>query len=113
MEPFRVEELLVEGKTNEATYREFLREDSLSVGLYTVPAGGEDPQTPHTEDEVYHVVSGRSNVRIDDAVYPVEPGSVIFVERGVDHRFVDVEETLTTLVFFAPAEGTFREGETT
>lgn len=108
MEPFHVEEL-VEGKANEATYREFLREDSLSAGLYTIPAGGEDPQNPHTEDEIYHVVSGRASVRIDDAVYPVEPGSVIFVERGTGHRFVDVAETLTTLVFFAPAEGTLRE----
>ena len=108
MEPFSVEEL-AEGEPKEATYREFLRNDSLSVGLYTIPAGDEDPQNPHTEDEVYHVVSGRANIRIDDAVYPVGPGSVVFVERGVDHRFVDIAETLTTLVFFAPAEGTLPE----
>jgi hypothetical protein len=28
------------------------------------------------------------------------------VERDVEHRFVDVAEDLTVLVFFAPAEGT-------
>ena len=32
-------------------------------------------------------------------------GSVIFVERAVEHRFVDITEDLTVLVFFAPPEG--------
>jgi hypothetical protein len=35
----------------------------------------------------------------------VQPGSVLFVERLRDHRFVDIELDLTVLVFFAPPEG--------
>ncbi|MCK7526822.1 MAG: cupin domain-containing protein [Ignavibacteriales bacterium] len=31
----------------------------MSMGLYVLPTGGGDPQSPHTEDEVYYVVSGR------------------------------------------------------
>jgi hypothetical protein len=34
-------------------YLEFLRTETLSAGLYELPADGADPQGPHTEDEVY------------------------------------------------------------
>lgn len=87
-------------------YLEFLREPSLSVGLYTIPAGGTDPQEPHDEDEVYHVLSGRATFEHEGESYPVDAGDVIYVPAGDDHRFVDVEVRLETLVVFAPAEGT-------
>jgi mannose-6-phosphate isomerase-like protein (cupin superfamily) len=87
-------------------YLEFLRRDTLSVGLYRLPAGGVDLQEPHTEDEVYYVVSGRASIVVADETSPVEAGDVVFVEREVDHRFVDVKADLVVLVFFAPAEGT-------
>jgi quercetin dioxygenase-like cupin family protein len=34
----------------------------------------------------------------------VRPGSVIFVEAELEHRFYDIKEELEVLVFFAPAE---------
>ena len=34
----------------------------------------------------------------------VGPGSIIFVEAKVVHRFYDIQEELAALVFFAPAE---------
>ena len=87
-------------------YLEFLRVPSLSVGLYVLPAGATtDPQQPHTEDEVYHVVGGRARIRVGEEDRAVEVGTVVFVEAGVDHRFYDIEEDLRVLVFFAPAEG--------
>ena len=43
-----------------AWWREHLRTDDLSIGTYAIPAGGADPQEPHTEDEVYVVSSGRA-----------------------------------------------------
>jgi hypothetical protein len=36
---------------------------------------------------------------------------VIFVERGVEHRFVQIEEELVVLVVFGPAEGSLTAGE--
>jgi mannose-6-phosphate isomerase-like protein (cupin superfamily) len=85
-------------------YYEFLREASLSVGLYVLPAGGIDPQRPHAEDEVYYVVSGRGKITVGDETQAVRPGTSVFVGRGVEHRFHDIEEELQLLVFFAPAE---------
>ena len=90
-------------------YLEFLRVPSLSVGLYVLPAGASDPQQPHTEDEVYHVVSGKGHIRVGAEDRAVGAGTVVFVEAGVEHRFYDIEEDLTVLVFFAPAEGSGRE----
>jgi mannose-6-phosphate isomerase-like protein (cupin superfamily) len=90
-------------------YLEFLRVPSLSVGLYVLPAGAEDPQQPHTEDEVYHVVSGTGRIQVGAEDRAVEAGTIVFVEAGVDHRFHSMGEDLTVLVFFAPAEGSRAE----
>jgi quercetin dioxygenase-like cupin family protein len=109
MEAFDLARLLSGHDPSEEPYLEFLRVPSLSVGLYVLPVGATDPQQPHTEDEVYHVVGGRARIRVGAEDRAVEVGAVVFVEPGVDHRFYDIEEDLTVLVFFAPAEGTGRE----
>ncbi|MEX0641622.1 MAG: hypothetical protein WD468_02920 [Pirellulales bacterium] len=36
------------------------------------------------------------------------PGSIFYVNRFVEHRFFDIEQDLTILVFFAPAERSSR-----
>ena len=86
-------------------YVEHLRNDSMSVGTYCIPAGGVDDQTPHTEDEIYVVVGGRAKIVGGDDSASLSPGSVVFVPANEEHRFVEITEDLTLLVFFAPAEG--------
>jgi mannose-6-phosphate isomerase-like protein (cupin superfamily) len=93
----------LERRTGEL-YLEFLRRDSMSCGLYVLEAGATDPQEPHAEDEVYVVLGGRGRLLVDGDDRPVGPGSVVFVARRVPHRFHDVTERLSVLVFFAPAE---------
>jgi mannose-6-phosphate isomerase-like protein (cupin superfamily) len=85
---------------------EFLRRDSLSCLIYHLNAGEPDRQTPHTEDEIYYVLSGEGVIEIDGEPSPVKPGTVIFVEKHAEHRFRDYPEGLTLLVVFAPARGT-------
>ena len=43
-------------------YVEHLSVPDLSVGTYSIPAGGVDDQTPHTEDEIYVVTAGSVTV---------------------------------------------------
>lgn len=86
------------------TYLEFLRESSMSAGFYVLAAAGVDQQSPHNEDELYYVVRGKGRMRADSEDYGVGPGSLIFIAATVEHRFYDIEEELTVLVFFAPAE---------
>jgi mannose-6-phosphate isomerase-like protein (cupin superfamily) len=92
-------------------WREFLRVSSLSMGLYRLKAGQRDEQRPHTEDEVYLIISGKASFRAGEQEHAVAPGTLIFVERSLEHRFFDVTEDLTVLVFFAPPEGSLIDGD--
>jgi mannose-6-phosphate isomerase-like protein (cupin superfamily) len=105
MQTFDLETVRVAREQAGKAWLEFLRVPSLSVGIYHLKAGQDDPQRPHTEDEVYLVVAGRGNFRCGDETRAVSPGSILFVGRQVEHRFLDITEDLTLLVFFAPAEG--------
>jgi len=84
---------------------EQFRVADLSVGTYSIPRGGIDDQEPHTEDEIYVVTAGRAVLRAGEDSAAVEPGSVIYVAAGEEHRFTDVAEDLAAIVLFAPAEG--------
>ena len=85
-------------------YQEFLRVPAMSAGLYVLPAGAPDPQRPHGEDELYYVVRGRARMRVGVEEQNIRPGSVVFVEAGLEHHFYDIAEELVVVVFFAPAE---------
>jgi mannose-6-phosphate isomerase-like protein (cupin superfamily) len=87
-------------------YREFLRVPDLSAGLYVLESGAADPQSPHGEDELYYVVSGRGSITVGDETRPVTAGSLIFVGATVPHRFHDIADRLTVIVVFGPAEAT-------
>jgi mannose-6-phosphate isomerase-like protein (cupin superfamily) len=91
-----------------APYIEFLRVPSLSVGMYVLEVGATDHQTPHSEDEVYYVASGRAKMRTEtDGVaknFDVDPGTIIFIPAQVQHAFYDIIQRLAVMVFFAPAE---------
>lgn len=88
-----------------AGYIEHLATRSLSVGTYSLRAGAADPQQPHTEDEVYLISTGRGQFTSGGRTIEVEPGMVLYVAAHEAHRFHDVTEDLTVLVFFGPAEG--------
>ena len=93
----------------EATaYAEVLRSADLSIGIYEIPAGGTDGQSPHTEDEVYVVLAGRARLCGPDESIAVGPGSVVFVAAGEEHRFVDVQQAVSVAVVFGPPEGSRR-----
>jgi mannose-6-phosphate isomerase-like protein (cupin superfamily) len=104
MQAYELAQLISQRETSNKLYLEFLRVPDLSMGLYVLPAGGTDPQSPHTEDEVYYVASGRAKILVADENRDVQAGSIVYVEKNVVHRFYSIEEELTILVFFAPAE---------
>ena len=104
MDAFDLTTLLEEQVRAGKLYLEFWRVPSMSMGVYRLPAGGVDPQSPHTEDEVYYVVSGKALIRVGDEDRSVGAGSIVYVAANVPHRFHTIEEDLTILVLFAPAE---------
>jgi len=86
-------------------YKEFVRTPDISAGVYRLAAGAEDRQTPHTEDEIYYVVSGHGRFGAAGRDTEVSPGDVLFVPKAEPHQFHDVDEDLVLLVVFGPAGG--------
>ena len=105
MDAFELPDLAADQEASGRPYLEFVSVPDLSVGLYVLKVGQPDLQSPHTEDEVYYVVSGRGRITVGDEDRVVEPGSVVFVATAVPHRFHDITEDLTLFVVFGPAEG--------
>jgi len=111
MQAYELADLISQRADSNKLYLEFLKVPDLSMGLYVLPAGGVDPQSPHTEDEVYYVVSGRAQIKVADEDRAVQAGSVVYVAKNVEHRFHSIEEELTLIVFFAPAEYSLKESK--
>jgi mannose-6-phosphate isomerase-like protein (cupin superfamily) len=104
MQAWEVAELDATRIASGKLYHEFLSVPDLSGGLYVLEAGATDPQSPHTEDELYVVMAGRARITVGDEVRDVRAGSIVFVAAGVPHRFHDIAERLVILVVFGPAE---------
>lgn len=81
---------------------EFLRVPSMSCSVYHLPAGSKDMQSPHLEDEVYVVLSGKAVLEIDGQRNQVGRGSILYVKSNTEHSFFDIEEDLTVIAFFGP-----------
>ena len=108
---FPLRDLQAERSRRQRPYFEFLRVSAMSAGVYVLPAGGTDEQKPHREDEIYYVLSGRAHMRLrqpdgSERDFAVATGDTIFVPGEQEHRFHNVEQELSLLVFFAPAEST-------
>ena len=104
MKVFRLDDLDAERAANQGAYLRFLKERTMSAGLYAVDAGATDPQQPHAQDEIYLVVSGRAAITVGEETTTVARGSVVYVPAGTAHRFHHVTEDLRVMVVFSPPE---------
>lgn len=76
---------------------------SLLVKMYAPRK--HDPQTPHTRDELYVVVSGYGKFYNGRTRVPFEPGDFIFVSAGTIHRFEDFTDDFAVWVAYFGPEG--------
>lgn len=76
---------------------------SLLVEIYA--PRGNDPQKPHTRDEIYVIAQGRGFFVSGEARHPVEPNQFLFAPAGVSHRFEDFTDDLIVWVMFYGPEG--------
>jgi mannose-6-phosphate isomerase-like protein (cupin superfamily) len=91
-------------ETDSSHWVEHLDVPHLSCGTYSLPAGGSDLQSPHTEDEIYLVARGRATLWTRSGAVSMGPGDVVFVPAGEEHRFLDIVEDFAVVVVFGPAE---------
>ncbi len=83
---------------------ELFKHGSLVVEMYQPDKI--DHQTPHSRDELYVVVSGTGWFVNGDNRQSFEPGEVLFVPCGVEHRFEDFTcDFATWVIFYGPKGG--------
>ena len=99
-----IESIAAERAQQGSEYLEFLRVPAMSAGVYVLAAGSTDRQSPHKQDELYYVVKGSARMRVGHHDQAVTSGTLIFVPADIEHRFYEIDEEITVLVFFAPAE---------
>lgn len=93
---------------------ELMTHGSMTLRYYAPK--GVDPQTPHDQDEIYIVQSGRGTVvsGSSEATFarrPFGPGDAIFVPAGHVHRFVDFSDDFAVwVVFWGPVGGEAARG---
>ena len=80
-----------------------LEHGSLVVEIYA--PRDSDPQTPHTRDEVYIVMSGSGHFVNGTSREPFGEGDLLFVPAGIEHRFEDFTNDLAVWVIFYGPEG--------
>jgi mannose-6-phosphate isomerase-like protein (cupin superfamily) len=83
---------------------ELMRHGSMTLRWYA-PAGG-DPQTPHEQDEIYIVASGRGTFFCAGRRAAFGPGDALFAPAGAEHRFEAFSADFGTwVVFYGPKGG--------
>jgi mannose-6-phosphate isomerase-like protein (cupin superfamily) len=80
-----------------------LEHGTLEIEIYA--PRGEDPQKPHTRDEVYVVVAGSGEFVQGSRRTTFEPGDVLFVPAREPHRFENFSDDFVTWVVFYGPEG--------
>ena len=78
-----LERLCTEGRE----FSTLFRHGSLEVEFYKPDRV--DRQQPHTRDELYVIAAGRGRFVVQGRECDVQPGDVLFVPAGAEHRFFD------------------------
>ena len=76
---------------------------TLQVKMYR--PSGQDPQKPHTRDEIYVIARGSGWFLTGIDRHAFQIGDVLFGPGGVEHRFVEFTDDFCTWVMFYGPEG--------
>jgi len=76
---------------------------SMSVELYA--PRGQDPQTPHRQDELYFVIRGEGEFLAGDVRHAFRAGDAFFVPAGMVHRFEHFSDDFAAWVVFWGPDG--------
>lgn len=84
-------------------FLELFQHGSMSVEIYEPKV--HDPQQPHLQDEIYVIIEGHGLFQNGSEKYPFGPGDLIFVQAGIEHRFLEFSEDFKTWVIFYGPQG--------
>ena len=85
-------------------FTDVIRHGSMIVKIFA--PRGKDHQTPHEQDELYLIKSGRALFVLNEKSEAVEPGDVLFIPAGAPHHFEQMSSDFVAwAVFWGPAGG--------
>ena len=87
-----------------APFIKLIEHGSMSVEIYRPVKT--DRQTPHLQDELYVIISGKGEFFNNGEQFSFSPGDVLFVPAGIEHRFENFTEDFATwVIFYGPNGG--------
>ena len=84
------------------------------VGWNTWKAGLDGPPHFHNDkDQVFYINEGSGKVKLDDVVYDVSPGCLVFVPAGTVHQTITSEDGQLSYMLFNVFNSVGKEGHAT
>ena len=84
-------------------FEQVMANGSMTVEIYKPQQV--DLQQPHTQDELYIIISGSGNFYSDGNITNFKPLDVLFVPAGIQHRFENFTDDFATWVIFYGKQG--------
>ncbi len=80
--------------------------ETVQINEGTLKGGCSTTGGVHEKDEVYYIVKGKAVLHLDDKVYDISAGSVVFIPGGVFHSLDNKSKTedFVLLTFWMKAE---------
>lgn len=91
-------------KKDKAYFAKLFEHGTLQLEVYKPEKV--DNQTPHSQDEIYIVISGSGEFLNNGERTSFGPGDFLFVPAGVEHRFENFTDDFATwVIFYGPVGG--------
>lgn len=84
-------------------FEQVMANGSMTVEIYKPQQV--DLQQPHSQDELYIIISGSGNFYNDGNITNFKPLDVLFVPAGIEHRFENFTDDFATWVIFYGKQG--------
>jgi mannose-6-phosphate isomerase-like protein (cupin superfamily) len=99
-ELFELDEIVSRIDMQENYFISFLNTKGIEAGILKLHPRQKDTQVPHSIDEVYFVIEGNGFIEINNSIYKVKKGTIIFVPAESKHRFYGNDQDLVVLYVF-------------
>ena len=98
---FQVEEALSDLTKSGNLFTELYNDNHIAIEIYK--PDHEDLQAPHDRDELYMIISGSGDLRMNDDVVQFKTGDLLIVPQDAVHRFENFTNDFATwVVFYGP-----------
>jgi len=100
---FQVEESLSALTKSRNLFSELFKDENITIEIYKPDQ--EDLQAPHDRDELYMIISGSGDFRMNDETSQFKAGDLLLVPQGAVHRFENFSKDFATwVIFYGPTK---------